>query len=305
MREKPFFSAPVLALLAASTLWASSFIALKVAFRHYDPMVVIFGRMFVATLCFAAFRKNFRSVNYQPGDWKWLLFMAFCEPCCYFVFEAMALQNTQASQAGMIVAMLPLMIAVGARFWLGEIITRRTISGFLLAVVGAVLLSLGAQETDASPHPVLGNVLELMAMVCATGYMLTLKRLCVRYSPWFLTAVQAATGSVFFLPSLFLPGTELPAHFSLEGALMILYLGAGITIGAYGLYNYGVSKIPAHQASAFTNLIPVITLALGWAILGERLTLLQYLASGVVLLGVILSQDRRAHREQGALAGGE
>lgn len=296
MRERPFFSLPVLALLLASTLWASSFVALKIAFRHYDPMVVIFGRMFIATLCFAAFWKNFRHLNYQAGDWKWLLFMAFCEPCLYFVFEAMAIENTQASQAGMIVAMLPLMIAVGARFWLGEIISRRTIFGFVVAMVGAALLSIGAQETEAAPNPMLGNFLEFLAMVCATGYMLTLKRMCVRYSPWFLTAVQAAVGSVFFFPTLFLPTTTLPTHFSLEGVSMIVYLGAFITLGAYGLYNLGASKIPAHQASAFTNLIPVITLILGWAILGEELTMLQYAASAIVLLGVVLSQDRRAHQ---------
>lgn len=287
-------SLPVLALLVASLLWASSFVALKIAFRHYDPMVVIFGRMFVASLCFALFWRNFRLVKYQRGDWRWLVFMAFCEPCLYFVFEALAIQNTQASQAGMIVAMLPLMMAVGARFLLGEIITRRTMVGFVLGVAGAALLSIGAESTQDSPNPVLGNFCELLAMVCATGYMLTLKRMCVRYSPWFLTAVQAVVGSIFFLPLLALPTTTLPTSFSLEGTAMVVYLGAFITLGAYGLYNYGASKIPAHQASAFTNLIPVMTLGMGFLILGEQLTPLQYAASAVVLLGVVLSQDRRS-----------
>jgi len=33
-------------------LWASSLIALKVAFRAYAPMIVIWGRMVVGSLCF-------------------------------------------------------------------------------------------------------------------------------------------------------------------------------------------------------------------------------------------------------------
>lgn len=283
---------PVFALLGASFLWASSFVALKVAFRHYDPMVVIFGRMLVASLCFALLWRNFRNVKYQKGDWKPLTFMALCEPCLYFIFEALALENTHASQAGMIVSLLPLIVAIGAHFVLKEHVTRRTLSGFLLAVIGAVWLSAGAEAGVDAPNPVLGNFLEFLAMVCASGYMIMLKRMSVRYSPLFLTAVQAIQATVFYFPLLFLPTTDMPQSFSMEGCLSIVYLGAFITLGAYGLYNYGLSKVPAHQASAFTNLIPVLTLFMSWIYLGEVLTPMQYAASVVVLAGVILSQTK-------------
>ena len=109
--------------------------------------------------------------------------------------------------------------------------------------------------------------------------------------------VQAFVGSLFYFPLLFLPSTELPMAFSMPGALSILYLGIFVTIGAYGLYNYGMSKIPASQASAFVNLIPVITLMMGWLFLNERLNGLQYAASAVVVAGVYLSQDRRARTD--------
>ncbi len=131
-------------------------------------------------------------------------------------------------------------------------------------------------------------------MICATGYMVTLKGLTPRYSPWFLTMVQAFVGSIFYFPLLFLPTTTIPVEFSLAGILSVAYLGIFVTIGAYGLYNYGMSKIPASQASAFINLIPVITLILGWLFLNERLNMIQYGASVVVIIGVYLSQDKRA-----------
>jgi drug/metabolite transporter (DMT)-like permease len=282
------------ALLAGVTLWASSFVVLKVAFTRFDPMVVIFGRMAVASLCFfLVFRRLTGTVNYQPGDWKPLLFMGVCEPGLYFIFEALALTYTDASQAGMICALLPLMVAVGARFHLGERISRRTLSGFSLAIVGAVALSAAASPNAGAPNPPLGNFLEFLAMICATGYMVTLKGLTPRYSPWFLTMVQAFIGSIFYFPLLFLPSTELPTTLDPVGIGAIVFLGVFVTILAYGSYNYGMSKIPASQASAFVNLIPVITLIFGWFFLGERLTPFQYLASAVVLTGVFLSQDRR------------
>jgi len=284
---------PGLSLFAAMVLYGSSFIALKLAFQSYDPMVVIFGRMIVAGLCFLLFLKRFRSNVYRKGDLKYLLFMAFCEPCLYFVFEAHAVENTTASQAGMITAMLPIMVAVGARFFLQEQISRKTISGLLLAIAGVCWLSLDSAASLSAPHPWLGNFLEVMAMVCATGYTITLKRLSVRYHPFFLTAVQAWVGSLFFLPFLLLPGTHLPTRFVVVPALSIIYLGVFVTLLAYALYNFGVSRIPAYQATAYVNLVPVFAVLLGWLILGEHFRPMQYLASALVLAGVILSQQKQ------------
>ncbi|MFZ0725417.1 MAG: DMT family transporter [Desulfobacterales bacterium] len=282
----------MIGLIIAMALWASSFIVLKLAFRSYHPMVVIFGRMLVASLCFLFFMPRLRSVTFHRGDWKLILFMAVCEPCLYFLFEAKAIENTAASQAGMISALLPLMVAVAARIFLKEIITVRTVLGFLLAIGGAVWMSLSGAASPMAPHPALGNLLEFLAMVCATGYTIALKRLTARYSPWLLTAFQAIVGSLFYLPILFLPATRLPAAIDPGGVLAILYLGAFISFAAYGLYNFGVSRIPVSQASAFVNLIPVFTILMAGLILGEQLTLSQCVAALLILAGVFLSQNR-------------
>jgi len=283
---------PVAGLVVAMVLWASSFIVLKLAFRSYHPMVVIFGRLAVASICFLFFIHRLRAVTFHRGDWKPILFMAFCEPCLYFLFEAKALENTAASQAGMIAALLPLMVAVAARVFLKETITLKTLLGFALAISGAVWLSLSGAASPSAPNPPLGNFLEFVAMVCAVGYIITLKRLTARYSPLLLTAFQAFVGSLFYLPILFLPSTRLPMQFDLGGTLAVIYLGAFISFGAYGLYNFGVSRIPVSQASAFVNLIPVFTVVLGWLILGEQFTPTQYLAALLILTGIFLSQDR-------------
>ena len=131
-------------------------------------------------------------------------------------------------------------------------------------------------------------------MLCATGYIITLKRLTVRYSPFALTGFQALTGAVFYLPVLVLPTTTLPTHMDVGGMLAIVYLGTFITLGAYGLYNFGLSRVPATQASAFVNLIPVLTIVMAWLILGERFKPVQYLAAVLIFIGIFLSQDKPA-----------
>ncbi len=130
-------------------------------------------------------------------------------------------------------------------------------------------------------------------MVCAAGYTIALKSLTERYSPFFLTAMQAFIGCIFYLPLLLLPNTALPTTFHVVPGLAVIYLGAVITLGAYGLYNFGLKYVPANKAVSFVNLIPVISVLLGWLILGETFNLNQCLAAVVILGGVTLSQTQK------------
>jgi drug/metabolite transporter (DMT)-like permease len=284
---------PFASLILAMLLWASSFVALKLAFRGYHPMQVIFGRMLIASLCFVVFIPSFRKLNWRRRDIKYLLTMAVCEPCLYFIFEAKALELTSASQAGMITAMLPLLVAILAWATLKEQVSRQTLIGFGLAIIGACWLGLAGEANSNAPNPLLGNFCEFLAMVCAAGYTVSLKHLTNNYPPLFLTAFQAFVGSLFFFPFLLLPGVGFPAHWNTEPLLAIAYLGTFITFGAYGCYNYSVSRIPATQAAGFVNLIPVFSVFLGMLILGDTLSTTQWFACGLVFIGVWVSNRRK------------
>jgi len=284
----------VATLLGAMVLWAGSFVALKIAFRSCDSYFVIFGRMAVATCCALLFYRQIRRCTYQKGDWLYILGLGLCEPCLYFVFEAKALMLTSASQAGMITALLPVMVAVGAWLVFKERMTRRIVSGFALAVAGVCVLTFTGDATELAPNPPLGNFYEFLAMVTATGYTLILKRLSFRYSPLFLTSVQSVAGALFFALLMWVFGIPFPETVSLEAALTIVYLGVFVTFGAYFCYGFAMGRMPASQATAYINLIPVLTLFFGWLFLGEVFTPIQYVAAAMVIAGVYLSQDNSA-----------
>lgn len=288
---------PVFSLILAMLLWASSFVALKLAFSAYHPMQVIFGRMFIASLCFIGFIPSFRKINWRRRDIKYLLIMGVSEPCLYFIFEAKALELTSASQAGMITAMLPLLVAILAWSWLKESINKTTIIGFCLAILGACWLSLASETSTNAPNPLLGNFYEFMAMICAAVYTVSLKHLTNNYPPLFLTAFQAFIGSVFFFPFLFMQGVGIPTVWETTPALAVIYLGTFITLGAYGCYNYSVSRIPANRAAGYVNLIPVFGVILGMIILGDRLNISQWFACGLVFCGVWLSSRKKEEPE--------
>ncbi|MFC3852139.1 DMT family transporter [Salinispirillum marinum] len=278
-----------LALLLAMSIWGSSFIALKIAVGVMHPMQVIFVRMAIGAITFLLLYKLWASgVRYQAGDWKWLLGMAAFEPCLYFIFEAMALQYTTASQAGMITSMLPLMVAAGAWYFLREQISRYQWSGFGIAVIGVVWMSWNSDISASAPNPALGNFLEFLAMASAVGYTLLVKKLTRGYSPLFLTAMQAFVGTAFFFP---LAMTQpWPDTVALSTWIILGYLGVVVTLGAYGLYNYALSHISATVTAGYTNLLPVFTLFFGMVLLQDTMNLQQWFAIALVFAGVLLSQ---------------
>ncbi|KYF78497.1 hypothetical protein BE11_28090 [Sorangium cellulosum] len=286
---------PRAALIVAMVLWGSSFAAQKYALLAFSPMEMNFGRMAVASACFAVLLPKLNSVrrHYLPGDWWRLLLLALFEPCLYFVFEAWALTKTSASQAGMIVALMPLLIALVARLTLKETLPPRMLPGFSISIAGAVWLSAAGQATGLAPEPALGNLLELVAVVFATGYTISSRQLAPRYPPLFLTAVQALVGALFFLPLMLITSGAGVVELSLANRplLAVLYLGVFVSLGAYALYNYALSKVSAVRAAPLINLIPVFSLLVGRVFLGEELTPGQYAASCLVLVGVLIGQS--------------
>ena len=159
-------------------------------------------------------RRLAQTLHYRKGDYKLILFMALCEPCLYFLFEAKAVENTTASQAGLITAMLPILVMIAAALILKERITGRSIAGSIVAVFGVCWLTLLSSPTADAPNPLLGNFLEFLAMVCATGYTIALKSLTERYAPFFLTAMQAFAGCLFLFSVVVLSRDRTPDRIS-------------------------------------------------------------------------------------------
>jgi len=279
-----------IALIIATFLWGSSFIALKYSIEIYDPAFVIFFRMLVTLVLCVALWKWVKKFSYQAGDWKYLLSMSIAEPCLYYLFEGNAMKYTSASQAGVLVSCFPLLVAVVAYFMLKEKLTKPLAIGFSFCIFGSVLLTLVSENSSHAPNPLLGNFLEFLAMVCAAYYAVSVKHLSLRYSPLALIALQGLSGSIFFAP--FLLFIELPKVHDLPALIGIFYLGAFVTIGAYGMYNYAITKVSVLTAAAFTNLIPIFTLLLSAIILGESLTALQWGCISLVFLGVYISQKK-------------
>jgi drug/metabolite transporter (DMT)-like permease len=281
---------PVVAILLAVMLWGGSFAAMRVTLKALSPWTVMWIRMMISVMILVPFAGKLRLHAYRTGDWRWLMPMALLQPCAYFLLESNALRLTTSSQAGVIAASVPLMVSVGAWLFLDETLVRRTLVGLAMAMAGVVVLTLLNHPGGKAANPILGNLMEMGAMICAAANLILVKQLSRRYNPWMLTALQVAAGAIFFVPGLWFL-LQVPATaWTLPVVLSLLFLGGLVTLGAFGLYNWGMSRIAASRASVFINLVPVFAVATGWGLLGESLSIVQCFAAVVVIGGVWFSQ---------------
>jgi len=288
---------PYLCLAGAVLLWGTSFMATKFALTGFAPMTVIFLRMALASCIMAAAWRRVPRSGRAPGDLKWLGLLSLLQPCLYFTLEGYAVTLTTSAQAGMVSSLVPLLVAAGAWAFLREQLSRRMLLGIGLSLGGVVWLSLGGAAAKNAPNPALGNFLELLAMCCASGYMLVLKHLSSRYNSWQLTGLQVFAGAVFFLPGalatqpVWLADPASAARAVPASAwIAVAYLGGVVTLGGFGLYNQAVARLASAQAAAAINLVPLVAVLSGWFMLGEALAPGQIAACALILAGVALGQ---------------
>lgn len=288
----PIGLAPRLAVLGAVLLWGGSFSAMRTALTDLHPWTVMWLRMVVALACVLPLWRSIDLSGYRRGDWKLLVPAVALQPCLYFWLESTALGLTTSAQAGVISASVPLLVAVGAWMALGEPLTGRTLFALLLSLAGVAVLSFSGQATETAPAPLVGNALELGAMVCAAANMILIRFLGRRYGAWTLTVMQVVTGCLFFSPGA-LRLLDVPSGtFDTHMILVLLFLGAGVTLGAFSLYNWAITRMPASTASAHINLVPVVAVGCGMLFLGETLNGVQLAAAGVVICAVLMTQRR-------------
>jgi drug/metabolite transporter (DMT)-like permease len=198
---------------------------------------------------------------------------------------------------------IPIWVALLSQFFTDEKLTLYKGAGVLFAFIGVAFIMIGGEETISfESETFLGNVITLAAAFCWGIYTILSRKYLRVYSPLQYSAFMSLIGlislTVIGLPFLI----KLDwSGISLIGFGGILYSGA-LSIGiAYIIWNNGVKKIGAVRTAAYQNLVPVLGLIFGLVLLGEELTVLQYIGAGSVIAGIILAR-KKTKTEQAKLS---
>ncbi|MFP4375421.1 MAG: DMT family transporter [Spirochaetales bacterium] len=303
MPDKKTLLVTYAALLIAVVGWGSSFVATKVALETLRPTSLVFFRLAAAAIFFFVLVR-LRHVPRPPRrDLLRLVMLALFEPVLYFLLETQGLALTSASSGALVIAAVPVFVALFARLFLSERMRALGWIGTAISIAGVVLLVLGDDNPDYSATSVWGNLLVLGAALSASGYIVLARSLSGRTHPLQISFFQMLVGALCFTP-LFAyntVATGLPV-FTPAVAWALVFLTLVATIAAFLCYNYALSQIPAAKAAVFLNGIPLVTAVVAAIILGEELTWLQAGAGLVIIVGVVMAGVRRRGRQAAPVA---
>lgn len=283
-----------LSVTIAVLLYGTTLTATKICMQYYTTPQLMAFRMLISTVLFLPFIFTvYKKIRIERKDIKLILLMMLCEPCLYFIFETNALKYTTSGQAGIVSSLEPVLLVIAARIILKEKFVKIVYLGLFISIIGSVLLSISSDVSELAPNPLLGNFLELIAIILTDTCVITTKYLMDKYPPFFLAGISVIGGAFFFVGmNIFSGGTfDVVLNTSL---FLVIYLGI-LTVVAYALYNFAICTLPASKFSPFLFLLPIAAVFFGWFFLGETFNLKQFAACILVFIGIYICQinDKR------------
>ncbi len=217
---------------------------------------------------------------------------------------------TSAVSAGVIMSAIPAVVAVMSWIFLKETIGPRVWGAVACGALGIGLLSLAKPEHAASADQLatalaaqkqawLGNLLVFGAVLCEASYAVIGKKLTAVLSPKRISAIINLWGFVLMTPL----GVYVALRFDfapvkIEIWLLLLFYALAASVWTVWLWMTGLKLVPASQAGVFTVMLPISAAVVGVGVLGETLSVIQMMAFGIALVGLLLATlpDKRARR---------
>lgn len=287
--------------LALALIWGSSFLLMKVALEGLSAPQVALGRVVLGALALLVVALvSRRAWPRTRAAWGHLVVLGVLLCVLPFLAFAWAGQHLASGLSSILNATTPLMTAAASAALLpAERLTRRQGLGLALGAVGVVVIvgpwTYLGDLAAAAPLPA---VLACLGATACYGIGMTYLRRFV--TPLRLPAETVAAGQVgaaavvMLLLSPVIARTPVMLSTSVVVAIVLLgTVGTGI---AYVWNTKVVGAWGAQRASTVTYLTPVVGVALGMAVLDERLEWYEPVGGALVVIGVVVAQGALRRR---------
>lgn len=284
-------SRATIAWLLLGLIWGTNFVFIKWSTEIVSPSQVAFVRVLVGFLTVGLYTAITKQLKFIHLKYSFHFFVMSClAAALYFYGFAEGTALLQSGLAGAVSAAIPLFSLIAAVIFLpSEKMTLRRIGGLLSGLFGVLMIA-KPFAGDIGDNLLLG-VLWMTLGSFSLGVSFVYARKFI--TPLKLPAAALTTYQLGFGAVLLFAVTDTNGLIELsenKNAIWILFVGLGIigTGFAYVLYYYVIEKLGAVRASALTYVPPVVALFLGATLLGEVITLIDYVATILIFTGVVL-----------------
>ena len=279
---------PLLPAAGFVLVWSSGYIAGPYGVTGMAPLMLVAVRFAVATVIVAALARVLRGpLRINRKDAVRIALAGFVMNgvqfgAMYLAFDA----GLGATLGALLHSLSPVLTALLAGIFLGERLTLLQVAGFVIGVVG-VLLVLGPDIEGAGGAAGLG-----FAIVGVLGLSLgTLGQRWIGHAPdplWSATIQFGVSAPPVFVLALLVEGTDVvrdPVH----ATVAIGYLAVVSSIVGLVLLGILVRAGGAGSASSVFFLMPPVTAVLAWLAFGDTLSARELVGLGIAVVGVAIA----------------
>jgi drug/metabolite transporter (DMT)-like permease len=282
------------ALLLIVVLWASYPAAIKLALPDMPPLVMAALRCAIASIFLVVMLLRSgadTTLALAPGALRAFVLLGVFGIFISTQGSYLAIFYSTASNIVLLQAASPVMIALGARFYLGERLRRRqwlgvavSASGVLLVITNGRLLSLRPGDVNA------GDLINIFTLAGWSAYTVYSKRVLADSSPAVLTTAAYVAGTLLIVPAAIVTAPLFPPpRFASVIAWAVVLYQAIVGAVAHVYWSRAIHVVGPSRAAGFLNLQPVVGLVLAALLLREQLGLWQLIGGACVLAGVMLT----------------
>lgn len=280
---------PILAGILSSIIFGFSFLFTKLALTssNNNIMEVISFRFGIAAIILLILKMlGIIKLNYKSKDIKPLFVLSLFYPAIYFICESAGIKLTSTSEAGTMIALIPIFVTLLASIFLKEKATPIQKLCIFISVGGVIFINLMKYESN---NNFTGIAILFAAVISAAIYNILSRKMASTFTSIEITYIMMWAGAIFFNLILFIQhlyNKTLLNYFNHlhdpKFIFPIIYLGIFSSIIAFFLMNYTLAKLNASKASSFSNLSTVVSIAAGVIILKEDFS--WYHAVGILLI---------------------
>lgn len=292
-------------MLVLYVVWGSTYLAIAIAVDTFPPFImaaVRFGLAGVILLTWSILRDRRAFMWPTRREWRDSAIVGALLLGGGMGLVAWGEQTIPSGIAALIIATMPVWIAVLGGIFLGERLPRLAVAGILIGFAGvAILVGPSAFGGIGAMDPAGVAAILLSPVAWASGSLFASHRATLPNRPLVATGAQMVTGGAVLAVMGLVTGewrTFDLAAISRESFLAFVYLTIIGSLVAYTTYSWllGVAPLPLVSTYAYVN--PIVAVILGWLILQEPIDARTIIAGAVIVVAVVLIVTSRGRLQR-------
>jgi len=278
----------IVALCITGVLGGFAPIFMKIAFKEFTPVQIVFTRFFFSFIILFSIALFTKKLTFDKNDIPHIILASLLFSCNIFFF-VFVFHYTTSIASQLMYLLTPTFVIILSHFFLNSSVTSKYVLSIITGLLGGIILIIGSNVSRLtnSLGTTLGNGIILGAVFSWSLYIIISKKLSKKYHPLSLiVANSAVVGSI----AMILLFTQRIHIFSLyfkaspQVIISLLFLIIFNSVLFFFLYQWSIKLASPFAVSISTYLSPLAAGLLAVPLFGEQITL--QLIISALLIGV-------------------